>query len=186
MEVSLQDFLWHPKYFQMSFSAEKKSNETSSTLSNSENTRNDSLRILDAVTAAGNLLEKLKQIKIPDIQTLNEKVCGKPGQLPRALAPCSAPLCKDPEGYRRCGGPCCQGSLAHSWNTLQKAQETETVIHNLDSQVQGFKNQINTIKNITKLVGVFKSNALQLTEKMESIKNQSESEKEKTNLLVEK
>ncbi|XP_006882698.1 PREDICTED: laminin subunit beta-4 [Elephantulus edwardii] len=172
------------KYHQISTSAEKKINEAILIINISENTRNDSLHILDTVMSTGNIsLEKLKQIKIPDIQILNEKVCGKPGHLPCVLAPCGGALCKDLEGHRHCGGPSCGGSLTLSRNALQKAQETETMIQNLDSQVKGLKNQI---KNISKLTEVSTVNVLELSEKMETIKNQSESEKDKINLLINK
>ncbi|KAM9216772.1 LOW QUALITY PROTEIN: laminin subunit beta-4 [Dugong dugon] len=171
------------RYYQMSSSAEKRTDDTTSIINNSERTRNDLLTILDTTTSTGNLsLEKLKQMRILDIQILNEKVCGEAGHLPCVLAPCGGALCKGPEGHRHCGGPGCHGSLAISRNTLQKAQETETVIHNLDSQIQGLKNQI---KNISKLTEVSKTN-LQLTEKMENIKSQSESGKDKMDFLIKK
>lgn len=63
------------KHYQRSSSAEKKSNETTSIIKNSEKTRNDSLTIFDTLASKQNLsLEKLKQITVPDIQILNEKV----------------------------------------------------------------------------------------------------------------
>ncbi|TEA39877.1 hypothetical protein DBR06_SOUSAS32610003 [Sousa chinensis] len=42
------------------------------------------------------------------------------------------------------------------------------------------------IKNISKLAEVSKNNALQLSEKLRNMKNQSESEEEKMNLLIKK
>ncbi|XP_069317964.1 laminin subunit beta-4 [Eulemur rufifrons] len=172
------------KYHHISSSAEKKTSETSSIINNSENTRNDSLTILDTLTSKGNLsLEKLKQIKIPGIQILNEKVCGDLGNLSCALSPCGGALCTGPEGHRRCGGPGCHGSLTLSGNALQKAQEAESMIHNLDNRVHGLKNQI---KNISKLAEVSKNNAVQLSEKVGNIKNQSESEREKMSLFIKK
>lgn len=63
------------KYYQRSSSAEKKTNGTTSIINNSEKTRNDLLTILDTLTSKENSsLEKLKQIKIPDIQILKQKV----------------------------------------------------------------------------------------------------------------
>ncbi|TKC35705.1 hypothetical protein EI555_014030, partial [Monodon monoceros] len=132
-------------------SAEKKTNETTSIIDNSEKNRNDLLTILDTLTSKENLsLEKLKQIQIPDIQTLHEKLSRL---------------------------------LTLSRNTLHKAQEAEFVIRNLNSQVQGLKNQI---KNISKLAEVSKNNALQLSEKLRNMKNQSVSEEEKMSLLIKK
>ncbi|XP_058153148.1 laminin subunit beta-4 [Dasypus novemcinctus] len=172
------------KYYRISSSAEKKANVATSIINNSENTRSDLLTILDTLTSKGNLsLEKLKQIDLPDIQILNEKVCGGPGNLTCELAQCGGALCTGPEGHRLCGGPNCQGSLALSRNALQKAKEAESVAHSLDNQAVEFKNQI---KNITKLAEVSTTNALQLREKLEDMKNQSESEEEKMNLLIKK
>ena len=63
------------KYHQSSLSTEKKINETTSIINNSKNTRNDLLSILDTLTSKEDLsLEKLQQIKIPNIQILQEKV----------------------------------------------------------------------------------------------------------------
>uniref|UniRef100_A0A8D2JSJ1 Laminin subunit beta-1 n=1 Tax=Sciurus vulgaris TaxID=55149 RepID=A0A8D2JSJ1_SCIVU len=172
------------KYYHISSAAEKKTNETGSIINNSENTRTSLLTILDTLTSKETLsLEKLKQIKIPDIQILNEKVCGEPGNLSCSLSPCGGALCKGAEGHRRCGGPNCNGSLTLSSNALQKAQETESVVGNLNNQAQGLKNQI---KNINKLAEVSKNNVLQLNEKLANMKNQSEFEEEKLNLFIKK
>ncbi|XP_021791861.2 laminin subunit beta-4 [Papio anubis] len=173
------------KYYHISSSAEKKINETSSTINTSANTRNDFLTILNTLTSKGNLsLEKLKQIKIPDIQILNEKVCGDPGNVPCVVPlPCGGAVCMGQEGHRKCGGAGCHGSLTLSTNALQKAQEAKSVIRNLDKQVRGLKNQI---KNISKLAEVSKNNALQLREKLGNTRNQSDSEEEKLNLFIKK
>ncbi|XP_003782634.1 laminin subunit beta-4 [Otolemur garnettii] len=172
------------KYYHISSSAEKKTNETSFILNNSENTRNDSLTILDTLTLKGNLsLEKLKQIKIPEIQILNEKECGDPGNLRCTLSACGSALCTAPEGHRPCDVPSCPGFLGLSGDALQKAQEAENVTHNLNSQVHGLKNQI---KNITTLAEISQNYALQINEKVGNIKNYSEPEGENMNLLIEK
>ncbi|KAK2499442.1 hypothetical protein MC885_018429, partial [Smutsia gigantea] len=63
------------KYYQRSLSAEKKTNETTAIINNSEKTRWDLRTIVDTLTTTGNLsLEKLKQIRIPNSQILYEKV----------------------------------------------------------------------------------------------------------------
>lgn len=158
------------KYYQRSSSAEKKTNKTASIIDHSEKTRNDLLTILDTLASKENLsLEKLKQIKIPDIQILKQKVCGERGDKPCVLASRGVPNCCD--------------SPTLSANALQKAQEAEPMIHNLGNQVQGLKNQI---KNISKLAEVSKINALQLSEKLWNMKNQSESEEENMNLFIKK
>nr|XP_004652732.2 laminin subunit beta-4 [Jaculus jaculus] len=171
------------KYYRISSAAEKKTNEATTTINDSEKTRSSLLTILDTLTSKENLLEKLKQVKIPDIQILNEKVCGEPGNLPCSLSPCGGALCTSPRGHRRCGGPSCHGALTLSRKAFQQAREAESVIQNLDNQAQRLKNQIT---NISKLAEVSKNNTLQLSEKLENMKNQSEFEKEEMNLLIKK
>ncbi|KAB0342537.1 hypothetical protein FD754_019463 [Muntiacus muntjak] len=153
-----------------SLSTEKKINETTSIINNFKNTRNDLLSILDTLTSKEDLsLEKLQQIKIPNIQILQEKVCGEGEDMACALS--------------SCGGPSCYGSPTLSRNALQKAQEAESVIHNWNNQVHRLKKQI---RNISKLAEVCKKSALQLRKKLRNMKNQSESEEEKMNLLIKK
>uniref|UniRef100_A0AC11DCJ4 Uncharacterized protein n=1 Tax=Ovis aries TaxID=9940 RepID=A0AC11DCJ4_SHEEP len=82
-----------------------------------------------------------------------------------------------------CGGPSCYSSPALSTNALQKAQEAESVLHSLNNQVHRWKKQN---RNISKLAEVCKKSALQLRKKLRKMKNQSESEEEKINLLVKK
>ncbi|XP_008828933.1 laminin subunit beta-4 [Nannospalax galili] len=171
------------KFYNISTTAEMKTNESSSIVNNSENTRISSLTVLETLTSKENLLEKLKQIKIPDIQVLNEKVCGEPGNLSCSLSPCGGALCTGPEGHRRCGGPSCHGALTLSTKAFQKAREAESMTHNLDSQVQGMKNQI---RNFSKLAEFFKNNTLQLSDKLEDRRNQSEFEEGKMNLLIKR
>lgn len=110
------------KYYQSSLSTEKKINETTSIINNSKSTRNDLLSILDTLTSKEDLsLEKLQQIKIPNIQILQEKVCGEGEDTACARS--------------SCGGLSCYCSPTLSRNALQKAQEAESVIHNLNNQV---------------------------------------------------
>ncbi|KAM9699005.1 LOW QUALITY PROTEIN: laminin subunit beta-4 [Dama dama] len=164
------------KYYQSSLPTEKKINEITSIINNSKNTMNDLLSILDTLTSKEDLsLEKLQQIKIPNIQILQEKmnihdsiVCGGEDTA------CA---------HSSCGGPSCYGSPTLSRNALQKAQEAESVIHNLNNQVHRLKKQI---RNISKLEEVCKKSALQLRKKLRNMKNQSESEEEKMNLLIKK
>uniref|UniRef100_A0A452UH64 Laminin subunit beta 4 n=1 Tax=Ursus maritimus TaxID=29073 RepID=A0A452UH64_URSMA len=156
------------KHYQRSSSAEKKSNETASIIKHSEKTRNDLLPIFDTLASKQNLsLKKLKQITVPDIQILNEKVCGEPGDRPCVLSSCD--------------GPSCRGSLPPSSDALQRAQKAESGIHNLSDQVQGLK----TLDTSNKLAEVSKNNALQLRERLTNMKNHSESE-EKMSLFIKK
>ncbi|KAI4584857.1 hypothetical protein MJG53_006391 [Ovis ammon polii x Ovis aries] len=127
--ASLMDFSKNiKKYYQSSLSTEKKTNETTSIINNSKNTKNDLLSILDILTSKEDLsLEKLKQIKMPNIQILQEKVCGAGEDTACVLS--------------SCGGPSCYSSPALSTNVLQKAQEAESVLHSLNNQVHRWKKQ---------------------------------------------
>ncbi|XP_060052389.1 laminin subunit beta-4 [Erinaceus europaeus] len=158
------------QYYQISSSAEVIVSRTISIINNSVKTRNDSLTMVDALSSKGNLsLEQLKKLRLPDIQMLNEKVCGEQGGLPCVLS--------------SCGDPRCQGSLNLSKNAHRKAQKAESMIHNLNNQFQDLKNQV---KNITELTEISKNNALQLNENLRNMKNQSESEEEKIHFLINK
>ncbi|XP_012576215.1 PREDICTED: laminin subunit beta-4 [Condylura cristata] len=157
-------------YHQRSSSTEKETNDTISIINNSQKIRNDLITIFDTLSSKGNLsLEKLKQIKIPDTQILHEKVCRG-----GVDTPCVLPSCR---------GRGCLGSLVLSRKALQKAKETEALVHNFKHHAQGLKNQV---KNISKLAEVSKNNAFQLREKLKNMKNQSTSQEENMNLLIKK
>ena len=66
-----------------------------------------------------------------NINPFSPQVCGE-----RGLTPC---------GHLPCGALSCHGSLTLSRNDFQKAQEAESVMHNLNNQVQGLKNQVNDV-----------------------------------------
>uniref|UniRef100_A0A4X2KND4 Laminin subunit beta 4 n=1 Tax=Vombatus ursinus TaxID=29139 RepID=A0A4X2KND4_VOMUR len=181
-DSSIRDASKIKKYYQMSLSMEQKINETTLIMKHSENTRNDLLTMIDGLTSKADFsLEKLKQIQTPDIQKLNEKVCGIPGNLSCLLAPCGGALCKDAGGHRICGGPSCNGSLGLSGDAVKKSEETESMINNLTNQLQVSENQI---RNITKLTQLTKTKALQLTEKLENMKDQIELGQQRTKALL--
>ncbi|XP_055974528.1 laminin subunit beta-4 [Sorex fumeus] len=177
--TSIMDSLENIKmHYQRSSSAEKITKETFSDINNSKKTRTDLVTTLDTLFSKGNLsLETLKQIKLPDIQILSEKVIFTMSNFPCKV--CGDHLCVSSS----CSGPICPGSLNLSRNAFQKAQDAESLIHNLNNQVQGLKTQI---KNTSKLAEVSQNNTLQLSEKLRNMKNQSESEEEKINLLIKK
>ncbi|XP_074050024.1 laminin subunit beta-4 isoform X2 [Macrotis lagotis] len=181
---SIRDASNIKKYYQMSLSGEQKINETTLIIKHSENTRKDLLTMINGLTSKANFsMEKLKQIQTPDIQILNEKVCGIPGNLSCVLAPCGGALCKDASGRRICGGPSCNGSLDLSGDAVKKAEETGSMINNLTNQLQVSENQI---RNITKLTQLTKTKALRLTEKLENMKDQIELEEQRTKALIHK
>ena len=59
------------------------------------------------------------------------------------IDPSSSQVCGEGEDMAcarlSCGGPSCYGSPTPSRNALQKAQEAESVTHNLNNQVHGLK-----------------------------------------------
>ena len=59
------------------------------------------------------------------------------------IDPSSSQVCGEGEDMAcarlSCGGPSCYGSPTLSRNALQKAQEAESVTHNLNNQVHGLK-----------------------------------------------
>ncbi|XP_074124432.1 laminin subunit beta-4 isoform X1 [Sminthopsis crassicaudata] len=181
---SIRDASKIKKYYHMSLSAEQKINDSTFIIKHSENTRNDLFTIIAGLTSKVNFSrKKLKQIQTPDIQKLNEKVCGTPSNLSCILSPCGGALCKDADEHRICGGPNCNGSLPLSRDATKRAEETDYMINNLTNQLQLSENQI---RNITKLTQLTKTKALQLTEKLESMKDQIELEEQRIKALVHK
>ncbi|NXD94209.1 LAMB4 protein, partial [Chaetorhynchus papuensis] len=137
------------KHFEVSLLAEQKSRGTTPTVRHSEYTRNHTLTMLDhQVLKASNVLQQLRMIKSPDIQNLNEKICGVPGDQPCATAACGGALCQDSHGLRQCGGPDCSGALPLSSEAFRKAEETAVLLHNLTTQLQEPENQVESIRKI--------------------------------------
>ncbi|KAI1239430.1 hypothetical protein IHE44_0012552 [Lamprotornis superbus] len=130
------------KHSEVSLLAEQKTRGTTPIVRHSEYTRNDALSMLDhQVLNTSDVLQQLRMIKSPDIQNLNEKICGVPGDQPCATAACGGALCQDSHGLRQCGGPDCTGALPLSSEAFRKAEETAMLLNNLTTQLQEPENQ---------------------------------------------
>ncbi|XP_010021082.1 PREDICTED: laminin subunit beta-4, partial [Nestor notabilis] len=172
------------KYFEVSLLAEQKTSETAPIVRYSEYTRNHALAMLGRqVLKASNVLEQLKMIKSPNVQTLNEKVCGMPGDQPCVTAACGGALCQDRHGLRQCGGPNCSGALPLSTDAFRKAEETTLLLNNLTSQLRKPENQV---KSIRKMAEDSKLKGLQFNGQLERTKNQIEVDGEITKEFIRK
>uniref|UniRef100_A0A663EQT0 Laminin subunit beta 4 n=1 Tax=Aquila chrysaetos chrysaetos TaxID=223781 RepID=A0A663EQT0_AQUCH len=174
------------KHFEVSLLAEQKTSGTIPIVRYSEYTRNHALAMLGhQAFKAGNVLEQLKMIKIPDVQNLNEKVgiCGVPGHQPCITAACGGALCRDSHGLRQCGGPNCSGALPLSTDAFRKAEETAVLLNNLTTQLREPENQVESIR---KMAEDSKLKGLQFNGQLARAKNQIEVDGEITKEFIRK
>ncbi|NXL46849.1 LAMB4 protein, partial [Podilymbus podiceps] len=137
------------KHFEVSLLAEQKTNGATSVVKYSEYTRNHALAMLGhQALKASNVLDQLKMIKSPNIQNLNEKICGVSGDQPCVTVACGAALCRDSHQLRQCGGPDCSGALPLSTGAFRKAEETAVLLNNLTTQLQEPENQVESIRKM--------------------------------------
>ncbi|XP_063179484.1 laminin subunit beta-4 [Chroicocephalus ridibundus] len=160
------------KHFEVSLLAEQKTSGTTPIVRHSEYTRNHALAMLGHQTLkANNVLEQLRKIKSSNIQNLNEKICGVPGDQPCVTAACGGALCRDSQGVRQCGGPNCSGAFPLSTDAFRKAEETAVLLNNLTTLLREPETQVESIRKMaedTKLKGS------QFNGQLERAKNQIE------------
>ncbi|KAM9026484.1 laminin subunit beta-4 [Ara ararauna] len=172
------------KHFEASLLAEWKTSETAPIVRYSEYTRDRVLTMLGRqALKASNMLEQLKMIKSPDVQNLNEKVCGVPGDKPCVTAACGGALCRDSHGLRQCGGPDCSGALPLSTDAFRKAEETAVLLNNLTTQLREPENQVESIR---KMAEDSKLKGSQFNAQLERTKNQIEVDGEITMEFIRK
>ncbi|XP_010079491.1 PREDICTED: laminin subunit beta-4 [Pterocles gutturalis] len=172
------------KHFEVSLLAEQKTSGTTPLVRYSEHTRNHTLAMLGhEALKASDVLEQLKMIKSPDIQNLNEKICGAPGDQPCATAACGGALCQDRRGLRHCGGPNCSGALPLSTDAFRKAEETAVLLNNLTTQLREPENQVESIR---KMAEDSKLKGSQFNGLLERAKNQIEVDGEITKEFIRK
>ncbi|KFO73509.1 Laminin subunit beta-4, partial [Cuculus canorus] len=172
------------KHFEVSLLAEQKTSGINPTVRYSKYTRNHALAMLGHHTLkASNMLEQLKMIKIPNIQNLNEKICGLPGDQPCVTAACGGALCRDSHGLRHCGGPKCSGALPLSTVAFRKAEETAMLLNNLTTQLQEPENQVESIRNTAEYS---KLKGSQFNEQLERSMNQIQLDGEITKEFIRK
>ncbi|KAM6437491.1 laminin subunit beta-4 [Liasis olivaceus] len=183
--LQLQDFFSKIKnYYQIMLSAEERINETKSIIAYGGKTRNNVFAMLDDLDIKENItLNQLKKFTISDIQNLNEKVCGMPGNVSCATAECGGALCRNRQGNKHCGGPNCNGALPLSINAFRKADQTALLLSNLTNQTQGSQNKI---KSIRKMTDDTKKKALEIHGKLEKNKYQIEDKGENIKQLIKK
>ncbi|KAM4782672.1 laminin subunit beta-4 [Cyanocitta cristata] len=172
------------KHFEVSLLAEQKTRGTTPIVRYSEYTRNHALAMLDhQVLKASNVLQQLRMIKSPDIQNLNEKICGVPGDKPCATAACGGALCQDSHGLRQCGGPDCSGALPLSSEAFRKAEETAVLLNNLTTHLQEPENQVDSMRKIAE---ESKLKGSRFNGQLEMAKNQIEVDGEITKEFIQK
>ncbi|XP_010226574.1 PREDICTED: laminin subunit beta-4 [Tinamus guttatus] len=151
------------KYFEISLLAENKTSGTA--------------------LKEGNVLEQLRILKTPNIQILNEKVCGAPGNRPCVSAACGGAPCRGGPGPKQCSGPGCRGALPHAAEAFWRAEETAMALKNLTIQPQDPENQVESLRKMaedTKLKGS------RLNGELGRAKNQIEVDREITKEFIKK
>ncbi|NXG57811.1 LAMB4 protein, partial [Hemiprocne comata] len=172
------------KHFEVSLLAEQKSTGTSPIIRYAEYTRSHALSMLgQQALKESNVLEQLKVMKSPNIQNLNEKICGVPGDQPCVTAACGGALCRDSHGVRQCGGPNCSGALPLSTDAFRKAEETALLLWNLTTQLQEPEKQVERIR---KMAEDSKMKGSQFNGQLETAKNQIEVDQEITKDFIRK
>ncbi|XP_009953082.1 PREDICTED: laminin subunit beta-4, partial [Leptosomus discolor] len=172
------------EHFEVSLLAEQKTSGTTPIVRYSEYTRNHTLAMLGhQALKASSVLEQLKMIKRPNIQNLNEKICGVPGDQPCVTAACGGALCRDSHGLRQCGGPNCSGALSLSTDAFRKAEETAVLLNNLTIQLREPENQVESIR---KMAEDSKLKGSQFNGQLERTKNQIEVDQEITKEFIQK
>ncbi|XP_071590013.1 laminin subunit beta-4 [Heliangelus exortis] len=172
------------KHFEVSLLAEQRSNGTTPVVRYSESTRSHAVTMLaHQVLKESNVREQLKMTKRPNIQNLNEKICGVPGDQPCVTAACGGALCRASDGTRHCGGPNCSGALSVSTDAFRKAEETAVLLHNLTTQLQEPENQVERIR---KMAEDSKLKSSQFNGQLETTKNQIEVDREIAKDFIQK
>ncbi|XP_042326666.1 laminin subunit beta-4 isoform X4 [Sceloporus undulatus] len=171
-------------YYRIMLSAGERISGTKSVLTHGEKTRSTIVAMLeDFATQKSIALDRLKMFSTSDIQHLNEKICGAPGNLACVVSDCGGALCRDKQKGKHCGGPGCNGALALSTNAIGKASQTAVLVNNLTKQIQGSENKIGNIRRMTEDT---KKKATQIHGDLEKSRNQIEMEGENTKSLIKK
>ncbi|XP_070611253.1 laminin subunit beta-4, partial [Erythrolamprus reginae] len=183
--LQFQDFFSKiKKYHQIVMAAEKRINETRSVFVHGGKIRTKVFPLLNDLDGQKNItLNNLKTFIISEIENINEKVCGMPGNLSCAMAECGGALCRDSQGNKHCGGPNCDGAHPLSTNTLRKADHTGLLLSNLTNQTQGSQNKIKSIRKMTEDT---KEKTVEIHGKLEESKYQVENDRESVKGLIKR
>uniref|UniRef100_A0A670YSS0 Laminin subunit beta 4 n=1 Tax=Pseudonaja textilis TaxID=8673 RepID=A0A670YSS0_PSETE len=171
-------------YHQIMLAAEKRTNETRSLLVHGGEIRSNASALLNDLGVKENVtLSHLKTFTMSEIENINGKVCGMPGNISCAMAECGGALCRDRQGNKHCGGPNCDGAHPVSTNAFRKADLTGQLLSNLTNQVQGSQNKIETIRKMTEDT---KEKTLENHGKLEKSKYQMENKRENMKQLIKR
>ncbi|XP_061592828.1 laminin subunit beta-2 isoform X1 [Cololabis saira] len=146
--------------YNVSRDAERRANASTvarpSTVSRSADTRRRTERLIAAKKddfnrknsankrALGDLSVRAQEL---DLKTINEKVCGEPGDAPCGESPCGGAGCRDDEGNRHCGGLNCNGAVAAAENALERAGRAETKLGRAVEEMQGLFSKVAEAKS---------------------------------------
>ncbi|XP_032077781.1 laminin subunit beta-4 [Thamnophis elegans] len=183
--LRFQDFFSKIKnYHQIMLAAEKRINDTRSLLVRGEKIRSNVFALLNDLDTEKNItLNRLKTFTISEIENINEKVCGMPGNVSCAMAECGGALCRDRQGHKHCGGPNCDGAYPLSTNAFRKADLTGLLLSKLTNQTQGSQNKV---KSIRKMTDDTMEKTLEIRGKLEKSKYQIKNERESLKDLIKK
>ncbi|XP_039210425.1 laminin subunit beta-4 isoform X1 [Crotalus tigris] len=181
--LQFQDFFNKIKnYYQITLAAEKRIQGAKSIIAYGGNVRNKVFALLNDLDVKENItLDQLRTFTVSEIEDLNEKVCGMPGNVSCAVAECGGALCHDRQGNKYCGDPNCDGAYPLSINAFRKAERTDLLLSNLINQTQGFQNKIKSIRKMTEDT---KEKTLTIHGKLEKNKYQIEKERESMKELI--
>ncbi|KAL7976261.1 hypothetical protein Chor_002480 [Crotalus horridus] len=183
--LQFQDFFNKIKnYYQITLAAEKRIQGAKSIIAYGGNVRSKVFALLNDLDVKENItLDQLRTFTVSEIEDLNEKVCGMPGNVSCAVAECGGALCHDRQGNKYCGDPNCDGAYPLSINAFRKAERTDLLLSNLINQTQGFQNKIKSIRKMTEDT---KEKTLAIHGKLEKSKYQIETERESMKELIKR
>lgn len=76
------------------------------------------------------------------LTSINELVCGSPGDAPCATSPCGGAACRDEDGQPRCGGLGCSGAVAMADLALGRARHTQAELERALTGGSGILSQV--------------------------------------------
>lgn len=96
------------------------------------------------------LKELQKKTQGLNVFSINEKICGAPGDQSCATAPCGGANCRDDFGKRKCGGDNCQGALPVSMKALERSQNLSRELESTATELSDMVQRIQEIKGIAR------------------------------------
>ncbi|XP_063282783.1 laminin subunit beta-4-like [Pelobates fuscus] len=94
------------------------------------------------------LKELQKKVQDLNVNHINVKICGAPGDQPCDQAPCGGANCRDDKGQRKCGGEGCNGAVPISTKALKNAQNATIALENMANQLNDISQKIQEVQGI--------------------------------------